>query len=404
MQTFLKQKFVRISVVAVTVVLLIFGLAMMGSVLGAKPKALPVALVTLDNPADLPTGGQLALGEMVKQKLTGNDQIPVKWKVTASVEEAVALMDRQEAYGAIVLPSDLSAGVLSMQTGKPQPATVKLYVNEGMSAQGVAAAKTIMQQVSRNVGAELSQQIFGQLGERMETIPVGVAKSLMTPFQTEEVIMHAVGANNAGGGAPNMLTQIIWMSSLVSGVLLFLAGKFAGRGKRSLAIAAGQTVVGLALAAGASGLLVWMASSWYGMELADPTAVWLFLWLAASAFFLLQSTLLNWIGMPAIAILVLLLFFSLPVLNIAPEFMPQATHDWLYSWTPFRYVAAGLRDQMYFDGASGMGLTYGVLWGIIGVGLIALLASGLRGSSAKAPAGAAAELAGAGSGADGSVR
>lgn len=389
MKLFLKQKLVRIGAVAVLAVLIIFGLAMMGSVLGAKPKSVPIMLAVLDQPADLPVGGQLALGETVRKQITGNGQIPVEWRIAASEEEALAALDSQEAYGALVIPADFSSGVLSIQSAEPKPAVVKLYVNEGMNAQGTAAARNVLGQISKTVGLELSRQVLEQVGKTTEQIPVGAAQSLLTPFTAQEIVVHPVGMNNGGGNAPNMLTQIMWMGSLVISICLFFASQAARAAGGRWGVAAGQALAGLVLTAGASGFLVWMASSWYGMEIADLGATWLFLWLAAAAFFLMQSALLSWLGMPAIALLVLLLFFSLPVIGMAPEFMPQATQDWLYSWTPFRYAASGLRSQLYFGGGSdGMSLAYGVLWGIAGVSLAVLLASGLK--KRKAPAGAAA--------------
>ena len=114
------------------------------------------------------------------------------------------------------------------------------------------------------------------------------------------------------------------------------------------------------------------------MELADEGGVWLMLWLAGSAFFLLQSTLLNWMGIPAMGILVLLMFFSMPLLNMAPEFLPQATQDWLYSWTPLRFAASALRDVMYFDGYAPSSSHSAVLWSIAGGFLVLLLASMLK--------------------------
>jgi len=388
--SFLKMKLVWIGAAAAVVVLLIFGLAMIGSVIGAKPQALPVALVVLDQPVTLPAeagGEQLSLGQAVQQQVTGLAQLPIRWEVVGTEQEALAKMDRQEVYGTLVLPADFTAGVLSLQSAEPKPATVKLYVNEGMSAQGVAAVRSILQQVSKQIAAGLSAQALEQIGQHAQQLPIDAARALLAPVQTQEIVVHAVGENNGGGSAPNMLTQIAWMGSLVLSVFFFLAVKGVrdgksgdGGGSRRWLIAASQTVVGLVLTCGVSGLLVWMAAGWYGMEIADPAAVWLFLWLASSAFFLLQSSLLNWIGMPAIGLLVLLLFFSLPVVNLAPEFMPQATQDWLYSWTPFRYVASGLRSLMYFGGGSSdvMTLSYSVLWWITGVGGVVLLASGWR--------------------------
>jgi hypothetical protein len=129
-----------------------------------------------------------------------------------------------------------------------------------------------------------------------------------------------------------------------------------------------------------SGFLVWMASSWYGMELVNADSLWMFMWLAGSAFFLLQSTLINWLGFPAMGIMVLLMFFSMPLLNMAPEFLPKATQDWLYSWTPLRYAASGLRNVMYFDGVAPSATNTTVLWSVSGGFLVLLLASALRGS------------------------
>jgi hypothetical protein len=72
------------------------------------------------------------------------------------------------------------------------------------------------------------------------------------------------------------------------------------------------------------------------------------------------------------------MFFSMPVLNIAPEFLSQATQDWLYSWTPLKFVSAGLREVMYFGGLESGSMNVGVLWGIAGSFLVVLVASGVK--------------------------
>lgn len=389
MTTFLKSKFVPIAIVALLVVLTVFGLAMMGSVLGAKPKALPVALAVLDRPAELPTGEQLALGEAVKGNLLGLEQLPVEWRTVGSEEEALEAMNGQEVYGALVLPADFSAGVLSVSGPEPAPATVKIYLNEGMNPQGVSAVRTILQQVAGNVSRELTRQVLEQVGQRAEQVPVWTVQALLAPVQIEETSVNPVGANNGSGSAPNMLTQIVWMGTLVLSVLLFQAVKSAREAGGRWGALSGQALTGIVFAIGASGFLVWMATAWYGMELTDSADVWLFLSLAAIAFFLMQSALFNWLGLPAVALLVLLLFFSLPILNLAPEFMPQATRDWLYSWTPFRYVASGLRNVMYFGGEREMGLSHAVLWSLAGISLAVLLAAGFRKGPGRAASRAA---------------
>ncbi|MBO9605220.1 MAG: DUF3533 domain-containing protein [Paenibacillaceae bacterium] len=389
-----KQKFVWIGAVAVLVVLVVFGAAMMGSVLGTAPKEIPVALVVQDQPVKLPNGDTLAVGEQLKEKLTANGQLPFRWTLLGSEEEARAGMDGRDYYGALVLPADLSAGVASLTGAAPKPATVKVIGNDGLNAQAATVVKQALGQAMRMANAELSKSLLDKLGQQTQQVPLAAAKALLAPMNVQEETVHAAGVRNASGNAPGMLTQIMWIGSLVAAMLLFLARGAALRtGANKWPAFAWQSVLGLALTGAASGFLVWMAGSWYGMELARAGDTWLFLWLVGAVFFLLQSALLNWIGFPAMGILVLLMFFSMPLLNMAPEFLSQTTQDWIYSWTPLRFAAAGLREVMYFGGLDAAGGPAAVLiW--IGVAFLALLlAAGLKPPRAAKGGAARAEAA-----------
>ncbi|MFC4601400.1 YhgE/Pip domain-containing protein [Cohnella hongkongensis] len=372
----LKQKMTWLSIAIVLVVLTVFGAAMMGAVVGTKPKDVPVALVVLDQAAEQPNGGALAAGEMIKEKLTGNSALPVVWSVVDSEEQARAGLDEREYYGALVLPADLSRGLLSLAAPEPKPAEVTILVNEGLNTQAATVVRQMMDQAMRMAALELSRQMLGRLGQLSEQIPAGTAQAFLTPIVVKEEMVHSPGANHANGNAPGLLTQIMWIGSLVTAMSLFLAGQKAGGGRwASVAL---QASIGLGITGIASGFVVWMASSWYGMELANAGETWMLLWLAAAAFFLLQSSLLNWIGLPAMALLVLLMFFSMPLLSMAPEFLSQATRDWIYSWTPLRFASGGLREVMYFGGWSAVGSNATVLWSLAGGFLALLLASGVK--------------------------
>ncbi|MBP1996044.1 YhgE/Pip domain-containing protein [Paenibacillus eucommiae] len=374
-----KQKMLWLGIVVVMVALVAFGAAMMGSVLGTKPKELPVALVMLDQAVELPAGGKLAAGEMMKGRLTENTQLPIVWEIVGSEEEARAGHDKHKYYGALVLPADLSSGLLSLSSPNPKPAVVTIIANEGMNTQAATVVKQVLSQVMKGVSLELSNQMIGQLGQQTGQIPAGAAASLLAPITIQEEIVHPVGVNNASGNAPGLLTQIIWIGSLITGMILFITnGKALMAGANRWTVMVSQTAAGLVIVGAAAGFLLWMASSWYGMELAHAVDTWLFLWLTGSVFFLLQSALLNWIGLPSMGILVLLMFFSMPVLNMAPEFLSQTTQDWIYSWTPLRFAASGLREVMYFGGLDSVSSNASVLWTIGGAFLALLLASGVK--------------------------
>lgn len=389
--TLLKQKKLWLGMMAIFVVLVVFGAAMMGSVVGAKPKDLPVAIVVLDKQVGLPTGDFLAVGDAVREKLMSNKQLPIVWKLVGSEAEARAGMEKQEYYGALVLPVDLSSGMLSLASPNPRPAVVKMITNEGMNTQASSVVKQILGATMKGASLELSTQLLEQISQQSEQIPVGAAKALLSPITVQEETIHAVGINNASGNAPGLLTQTLWIGSLAIGLIMFfISRQTVAKGAQRWSVILTQTFIGLLVIIAVSGFLVWMASSWYGMELAHAVDTWLFLWLAGSAFFLIQSSLLNWIGLPAMGILVLLMFFSMPVLNIAPEFLSQATQDWLYSWTPLKFVAAGLREVMYFGGFKAGSMNAEVLWGISGVFLVVLVASGVKKGRTQDVAAAAA--------------
>lgn len=374
-----KQKIIWLGTLAVLAVLVIFGAAMMGSVVGAKPQEVPVALVVLDRAAELPGGESLAAGQMLKDKLTAAAQLPIAWHIVGTEEEALAGLDDRQYYGALILPADLSAGIASLTSGSPQPATVKLIANEGLNTQAATVVKQGLGQALRLAGAEMSKGMLERIGAQTQQMPVAAAQALLSPFVVQEETAHAVGANNASGNAPGLLTQLMWMGSLISALILFFAGSGAIKtGARRLPTTAWQAAAGLVLVGLASAFVVWMASSWYGMELAQAAETWLFLWLVGAAFFMIQSALLNWIGMPAMAILVLLMFFSMPLLNMAPEFLSQASHDWLYAWTPLRFAASGLREVMYFGGLDAAASNAVVLWSVGGGFLLLLAASGVK--------------------------
>ncbi|TVX91869.1 YhgE/Pip domain-containing protein [Paenibacillus agilis] len=379
---FLKQRSLWIGLLAVVGVVMLFGLAMIGSVIGSKPKNVPVALVALDKGAVGANGVPVQVGEMMKQQLLTNDQLPVQFEIVSSVYEARAGLNEQRYYGALILPASLSENITSIATPQPRSGQVDVLINEGVNMQASAFVQHVLNEVTMRVNQQLHKQLtesFKQQGEVKLTLDT--AKALLQPIQVNYETVHPIGSNHGGGNAPNMLTQLAWISSLAISLVLYVAvtRSTTNGGKRWLAICA-QVSSGIVLTGIISGLILWMTVQWYGMETSNATELWLILWLAGAVFFLLQSSLLNWLGLIALPIIILLLFFSLPVLAMAPPFLPQATQDWLYAWTPLRFVASSLRDALYFDTE---GLSHAaVLWSLFTVCLAVVGTSVWR----KAPA------------------
>jgi hypothetical protein len=289
----------------------------------------------------------------------------------SSEADLAAQLDEQKVYGALVLPADLSSGIASLQTASPKPATVRIVLNEGTNTQAVSAVRMILQQATNTLSSQLAGQLLGQIGERTQQMPVSAASALLHPFQVTEQVVHPAGSNNANGGAPNLLVQILWLACMVTSAFMFLTARQHGKDRRSLTgTITSQLTAGVVIVTIASAFMLWMARAWYGMAFAELGSTWLYLWLMAATFFFVQTALLNWIGLPSMLLLVLVFFFSMPVIGMPQELLPQVTADWLYSWTPFRYAAAGLRSIMYFDGEGALSHSLSVLVGMAAAGLI----------------------------------
>ena len=142
-------------------------------------------------------------------------------------------------------------------------------MNEGMSTQASTAVKQMLGQAMKMAGG-LSNQALTMISTQTDMSPVTTAQALLTPFEVQEEVVHPVGINHASGNAPGMLVQILWIGCLIISVFMFQAPQ-----KAVADGAAGEPRLwraGLPLAGLASGFLVWMASSWYGMEFTNGAA------------------------------------------------------------------------------------------------------------------------------------
>ncbi|MCR8658804.1 YhgE/Pip domain-containing protein [Paenibacillus endoradicis] len=347
-----KYKGYTIVTVAVLVVTIIFGVAMFGSIAGAKPQQLPVALIVLDEGVTMPDGSNYNAGTTIAEQLQANAQLPFKWQHMTSEEELQLQFDNQEVYGAIVLPKELSANLLSLATPTPQQAVMKAFYNEGMNSQATSVIKQVMNNVIVVMNGQLSQKLLDQVSKQNGgVIPATIATELISPIELKEQIVHPIGERQAMGNAPGLLTQMLWISNLITAAaLFFLLRKFNTTIIHPLKNRVEQATIGLILPIVSSALMIWMASSWYGMELVSSVETWVWLTIVSYSFFYMQSALLNWIGLPAMGLLVLLMFFSMPVMNLAPQFLSDTTVTYLYNWTPLRIATSSIREVLYFGG------------------------------------------------------
>ncbi|MGZ0084996.1 DUF3533 domain-containing protein [Caldibacillus thermoamylovorans] len=353
----LKNKWVALSPVIVAVVVLIFSLVLIPTV-HPTPQKLPVAFVNEDEGMQLPNQPSINMGKNIEQAIrntmksnvTEKDQPPIDWINVDSEMEARKGMDKQNYYGALIIPKDFSQKVTSLQTVHPSSPKVKIIVNQGMNAAVSTMVQQILNQMVDHINTNVRQQLLQAMAKKRVMMKAEQAAFLASPVGKETAVVHSVGTHSANGNAPVSFVQPIWMASLAAAALLYLAMDRRGLARRREKLAAQvmKNVVGLLLALIAGFGFIGMADA-IGFHIPSFINMALFVSLAFFSFFTIESAVLAWIGFKGIPIFVLLLFFGAPLLSMAPELMTSFYRDWVYSWLPQRFMVEGLRELFFFN-------------------------------------------------------
>ncbi len=381
-----KNKLLLLTPIIALAIIFIFSLTLIPSV-QPEPKNLPIAIVNEDEGVELPNQAKMNMGkqlvEMIKEnsKASLDQKDPtVKWVEVKNTEELQKGLDNQEYYAALVIPKDLSAKQASLQTAAPSPAEIEIYVNQGMNTMASTLAGQILNGIVDNMNNNVRTQLLQGLEQQGAIITAKQAEITAAPITSKVTNVNETGTNSANGNAPVSLFQPLWMASLASAAIIYVAlrkiANTANR-KRNFAVKLVQILIG-AIATLVVGFgLTWIASDLVGLHIPDFTNTALFLSLTSFSFFLMISAVLSLIGLRGMPLFILMLFFGAPLLAMAPEMMSPFYHDWVYSWLPMRFMVGGLRELLFF----GKGLTWDSVSHLVWIGaggLIVMLATALR--------------------------
>lgn len=375
---------VRLSPVLILAVILIFSLTLIPSV-NPTPKNLPIAFVNEDQGVTLPDSSKVnmgnTVGEMIQSsaKESSTDHRAAKWITVSSSKEVRKSMDSQKYYAALVIPKDFSQKQASLRTAKPISPEIEILVNQGMNTMASTMAGQMLNGIVDHMNDNVRTQLlsgFEENGGKLTTIQ---AAALATPIKKRVINVNETGTHSANGNAPVSLFQPLWMASIAgAAIITLMLNKLTFRSRfEKLANHFMQVLIGAVLAVCAGFGLTWMADL-VGIHIPDFTAVALFLSIAFFSFFLMISAVLSWLGLKAMPLFVLILFFGAPLLAMAPEFMSSFYHDWIYPWLPMRFMVGGLREIFFFRHGLSWNEPTSILVGI-GIGsLFIFLTSAIR--------------------------
>ncbi|WP_052339351.1 YhgE/Pip domain-containing protein [Gorillibacterium massiliense] len=377
----INKKSLLLPPIVALVIAFIFSLVLIPSA-KQTPKQLPLAIVNEDQGAIGKT--MVETIEKTSQATTGDSKPVVKWIAVSTTEEAIAGMNNQKYYGALVLPKDFSEKQASLKTASPSQPEIVIYVNQGKNA---LAANTVTQMLNGMVDGmnkTVSQQLLAGLKQQGATLTADQAALLASP------ILKTVNPVNQTGklaNAPASLFQPLWMASLVAAAIMWMNVRKteASTKKKSLNHKGIQILAG-AVAALVTGFgLTWFAEGILGFDFPSFSDTAIFLSIASFSFFSIIRAVLEWLGFAALPVFALVLFFGGPLLAMAPEIMPAFYKDWIYGWLPMRFMVDGLRELFFFGkGLSWSQPTAVLVW--IAIGSIAVFALSVFKPKAKAAA------------------
>jgi YhgE/Pip-like protein len=384
--------------------------AYLGGVLNATDNIadFPIAIVHEDSGATLPDGTAVDAGDEVASGLLAGidpDQFDVRELTMAEAEEQ---MDDGSLYGAIVLPSTLSADLVAWADGSLAPGdeiaqpevTMLTNPRAGTSAVSMAsnAGTTALDAANQQLGTQLTSMVAQSQEQAGSTTPLAAtaAAALSAPLH---IVVEPYNPLPAGTGIGLSafyyalllvlagFTGSIAANTLIDSRLGFLPTEFgplyrleknSGVSRRATLIT--KWGVGAVIAVVVSALYLAIAAA-LGMPIDDPFMLWLFGAVMVFAISVVVQA-INALAGNAGMVINLLVFIALGLPSaggtIPVEALPSFFR-WLSSFEPMHQVYLGARSLLYLDGtwdsglgrsmvAAGIMVLIGLVIGLIGVG------------------------------------
>ncbi|GAB6603655.1 MULTISPECIES: YhgE/Pip domain-containing protein [Bacillus cereus group] len=378
-----KNKLLLLSPVIALLVVFIFSLTLFPTV-QPQPKNLPIAIVNEDQGVEIPNQPKMNMGQTIvdnmKKTSKSEEEPAVKWIEVKNEETLQNGLNDQEYYAALVIPKDFSTKQASLPTPQPSSPEVEIFINQGMNTAASTMAGQILNSVVDNMNNNVRKQILEGLKAKEATLTADQVSNVVTPITKKVINVNEIGKNSANGNSPISLFQPLWIASLASAAIIFIAiSKMpVGTRKENFILKLKQIITG-AVAAFVIGFgLTWIADGMVGLNISNFTDTALFLTITSFSFFLMISAVLSIVGLKGISIFALLLFFGAPLLSLAPEMLSPFYQDWVYTWLPMRFMIEGLREIFFF----GKGLSWStpviVLIWIGAVSIVIILATALK--------------------------
>ncbi|WP_239749795.1 ABC transporter permease [Mammaliicoccus sp. O-M53] len=414
MNIFKKKLFWLTPIIAITILILL-AIAFIPAY-NPEPKSVPIAIVNQDKGTTM-QDKQLNIGESFFEKIKDNKDLSekVKWITVDNKKNLEQGFKDNKYYGALILDENFSKDSMSkvqktvqdakmkemtdkiksgeippeqakkMQSqSKVEPVKVKqgqveIIVNEGASMQGSQLATTML----TTIGDQLNTQISKQSIQTLEKMSVDVAPSdiqeITNPIKVDKNNINKVKLHQGNGNMPFLMFTPVWLASLVGSVLLFFSFRTSNSitVKNRIIASLGQLSVAIATALVGGFGYIYFLTGILDVTIDHPNRIALYISIAILAFISLILGFMTWLGIKVVPLFMVLLFFSMQLIMLPKQMLPQFYQDYMIGWNPFRHYADTLRELLYLNHSIELNSTMWMYIGFIIFGGISTISAAI---------------------------
>ncbi|HDD0555553.1 TPA: YhgE/Pip domain-containing protein [Staphylococcus aureus] len=408
-----KNKLLWIAPIATMIILVIFSLAFYPAY-NPKPKDLPIGILNEDKGTTI-QDKNVNIGKKLEDKLLDSDSNKIKWVKVDSEKDLEKDLKDQKIFGVAIIDKDFSKDAMSktqkvvmdskkeemqqkVASGEIPPQVVqqmkqkmgnqqvevkqakfKTIVSEGSSLQGSQIASAVLTGMGDNINAQITKQSLETLTSQNVKVNAADINGLTNPVKVDNEKLNKVKDHQAGGNAPFLMFMPIWIGSIVTSILLFFAFRTSNNivVQHRIIASIGQMIFAVVAAFAGSFVYIYFMQGVQGFDFDHPNRIAIFVALAILGFVGLILGVMVWLGMKSIPIFFILMFFSMQLVTLPKQMLPESYQKYVYDWNPFTHYAASVRELLYLNHHIELNSTMWMFIGFMVFGAVSSLVSAI---------------------------
>ncbi|HHO6058664.1 TPA: YhgE/Pip domain-containing protein, partial [Staphylococcus aureus] len=355
------------------------------------------------------------IGKKLEDKLLDSDSNKIKWVKVDSEKDLEKDLKDQKIFGVAIIDKDFSKDAMSktqkvvmdskkeemqqkVASGEIPPQVVqqmkqkmgnqqvevkqakfKTIVSEGSSLQGSQIASAVLTGMGDNINAQITKQSLETLTSQNVKVNAADINGLTNPVKVDNEKLNKVKDHQAGGNAPFLMFMPIWIGSIVTSILLFFAFRTSNNivVQHRIIASIGQMIFAVVAAFAGSFVYIYFMQGVQGFDFDHPNRVAIFVALAILGFVGLILGVMVWLGMKSIPIFFILMFFSMQLVTLPKQMLPESYQKYVYDWNPFTHYATSVRELLYLNHHIELNSTMWMFIGFMIFGAVSSLVSAI---------------------------